>query len=60
MDKKYHYKQNCHFLLNGKSCKLLKNFYNFPDLNACGECPFFKTTEEFKKGFYRHGNETII
>ena len=43
-------KKNCHFFIEGKypSCKALKALYNTSD---CGECPFFKTKEQFWEGW---------
>lgn len=55
MAERFIYKQDCHFFTGGtkkNSCKALRNFYNYPDANMCDKCPFHKTTEQFKEGFY--------
>lgn len=47
------YNNECYFLMKGKeqhACGILKSFYNEKD-NSCGACPFFKTREEYMKGF---------
>lgn len=46
---------DCHFLQQRRrrmQCLALKDFYNADDLkNLCKDCPFFKTDEEFEKGW---------
>lgn len=45
------YNDECYFLMKGKeqhACGILKSFYKD---NSCGGCPFFKTREEYAKGF---------
>lgn len=50
-------KLDCHFCAQRKNtliCSVLKEFYNADNPrngDLCGECPFFKTEEEFWDGF---------
>lgn len=50
---------NCHFLNSkrGKAaCSILKGFYNDEHSDAlCMNCPFFKTTDEYRAGFLNRG-----
>lgn len=47
--------RECHFCVSRYKnyvCTALEKFYNFEDKeNMCGNCPFFKTDEEFLKGW---------
>lgn len=47
--------RECHFCEcrhKNYYCNALENFYNAQDKNdMCGRCPFFKTDEEFMKGW---------
>ena len=55
MKERFIYRKDCHFFMEGTKkncCTALRNFYNYPDVNMCGQCPFHKTHEEFKRGFY--------
>lgn len=56
---------DCHFCsvrAKGTSCIVLKDFYNAenPDKaeKLCEGCPFYKTDEEFWKGFRSRGEMT--
>ena len=49
-------RRDCHFCTNGTrkvSCSVLKDFYNIENdlTDQCGECPFFKTEEQFRAGW---------
>lgn len=47
-----YYRENCHFLKEGKKnkyCSCLRSFYNGG--RDCEGCNFHKTDEEFKKGW---------
>ncbi|MBQ3426486.1 MAG: hypothetical protein IJH37_05000 [Clostridia bacterium] len=47
--------RSCHFLRTDKrrpQCSALVDFYNAADLHdQCGNCPFFKTDDEFNAGW---------
>ena len=49
------YNNECYFLMKSRerpACGILKSFYNYKEKdNPCGDCPFFKTREEYIKGF---------
>ncbi|MCH5213073.1 MAG: hypothetical protein J1G06_08655 [Oscillospiraceae bacterium] len=51
---------DCHFLKKSgirQDCTALKDFYNVDDIeNQCKGCPFFKTDEEFEKGWANRKN----
>ena len=49
-------RRDCHFCLTGTKkviCTVLKDFYNSEkdSLNLCGDCPFYKTDEDFWEGW---------
>lgn len=51
-----HYRENCHFLTKSSrkaSCAALAEFYNNNNDDCCGKCPFFKTDEDFNRGWNR-------
>lgn len=54
---------DCHFCTRrskGLSCTVLKDFYNAGNDNKdelCGECPFFKTEDDFWKGWNKRGQK---
>lgn len=52
------WRADCHFFRTDKKqrcqCMALSNFYNAENHDDyCGECPFFKTDEEFKTAWNR-------
>ncbi len=53
--------RECHFCISKNKnyvCTALEKFYNFEDKeNMCGNCPFFKTDEEFMKGWRKGMNK---
>ncbi len=53
--------RECHFCVSKYKnyvCTALEKFYNFEDkTNMCGNCPFFKTDEEFLKGWRKGMNK---
>ena len=46
----FEFNEKCYFLFNNE-CSALIEFYNYPNKNVCEGCPFFKTEQQFKKGF---------
>lgn len=49
---------DCHFCNMGKIktvCTILKDFYNRENSSSdlCGDCPFFKTEDEFWSGWQK-------
>lgn len=48
--------KDCYFE-NKNECSALTDFYNFPNKNACENCPFFKTEKEFWKGYNIHDTQ---
>lgn len=57
-------RMDCHFYSNNGRrvlCTALRDFYNVSsEKHQCGGCPFFKTDEEFRKGWIRRYTDDSV